>query len=154
MIPLTVFRLGKYDISVYGYYHQGIHWHHRKSEAKECKHDAASISYHPTSVKSRHSNIRVAEHWYSCVNSMKRMTSCLAHVGAFTLADLFGGARDASPPAQNVFIFMQFSGKKGQIIGWRPLENSGSATASCILAKDSWNVWCLFRSYVHLTIGP
>ena len=32
------------------------------------------------------------------------------------------GARDArSPLAQNVFIFMQFSGKIGQIIGWRPL---------------------------------
>ena len=33
-----------------------------------------------------------------------------------------GGARDATPPprAQNFFIFMQFSGKIGQIIGWRP----------------------------------
>ena len=51
-----------------------------------------------------------------------------------------GGARDAWPPpllAQNFFIFMQFSGKIGQIIGWRPslglappaLGNPGSATA-------------------------
>ena len=37
------------------------------------------------------------------------------------------------PPAQNVFIFMQFSEKIGQIIGWRPqswrlpLGNPGSA---------------------------
>ena len=42
------------------------------------------------------------------------------------------------PLAQNFFIFMQFSGKIGQIIGWRPpplglapppLGNPGSATA-------------------------
>ena len=32
-----------------------------------------------------------------------------------------GGMRDACPPlAQNFFIFMQFLGKIGQIIGWRP----------------------------------
>ena len=32
-----------------------------------------------------------------------------------------GGVSDARPPlAQNFFIFMQFSGKIGQIIGWRP----------------------------------
>ena len=32
-----------------------------------------------------------------------------------------GGARDARPPLpRNVFIFMQFSGKIGQIIGWCP----------------------------------
>ena len=38
------------------------------------------------------------------------------------VADLRGGARDARPPplAQNFFIFMQFSGKIDQIIGWRP----------------------------------
>ena len=29
------------------------------------------------------------------------------------------GGREA-PLAQNFFIFMQFSGKVGQIIGWRP----------------------------------
>ena len=35
------------------------------------------------------------------------------------------------PPAQNVLIFMQFSGRIGEIIGWRPpLGNPGSATAS------------------------
>ena len=60
--------------------------------------------------------------------------SC-AHV---TVADLRGGARDARPPtAQNFFIFMQFSGKIDQIIGWHtpplglappPLRNPGSAT--------------------------
>ena len=38
------------------------------------------------------------------------------------VADLRGGrrARDAPPPTQNFFIFMQFSGKIGQIIGWPP----------------------------------
>ena len=55
----------------------------------------------------------------------------------WTVADLRGGAGDA-PPVQNFFIFMQFLGKIGQIIGWRPLplglappplENPGSATA-------------------------
>ena len=45
----------------------------------------------------------------------------------------------APPLTQNFFIFMQFSGKIGQIIGWRPppplglapppLGNPGSATA-------------------------
>ena len=59
------------------------------------------------------------------------------------VADLKGASRDA-PPAQNFFIFMQFSGKIGQIIGWcphfglaspplglapPPLGNPGSATA-------------------------
>ena len=56
------------------------------------------------------------------------------------MADLRGAARDARPPpplAQNFFIFMQFSGKIDQIIGWRtplglappPLGNPGFATA-------------------------
>ena len=48
------------------------------------------------------------------------------------------GCKGRAPPvAQNFFIFMQFSGKIGQIIGWRPplglapppLGNPGSATA-------------------------
>ena len=46
---------------------------------------------------------------------------------------------------QNVFIFMQFSGKIGQIIGWRhplrgwcsPLRNPGSATVGIIIAKQT-----------------
>ena len=39
------------------------------------------------------------------------------------VADLRGarGTRGPPPPAQNFFLFMQFSGKIGQIIGWRPL---------------------------------
>ena len=44
-----------------------------------------------------------------------------------SVADLRGDARDvrphrrAPPPlGQNFFIFMQFSGNIGQIIGWRP----------------------------------
>ena len=55
------------------------------------------------------------------------------------VADLRGRARGTCTPpplAQNFFIFMQFSGKIGQIIGWRPplglapppLGNPGSAT--------------------------
>ena len=56
------------------------------------------------------------------------------------------GARDACPPSlvQNFFIFMQFLGKIGQIIDWRPpplglasppLGNPGSATGfpSCFM---------------------
>ena len=47
-----------------------------------------------------------------------------------------GGREGRAPPAQNFFIFMQFSGRIGQIIGWRlplglvppPLGNPGSAT--------------------------
>ena len=35
------------------------------------------------------------------------------------------------PPDQNVFIFMQISEKNDQIIGWRPLVKSESATAFC-----------------------
>ena len=31
-----------------------------------------------------------------------------------------GGVRPLRPPAQHFFIFMQFLGKIGQIIGWRP----------------------------------
>ena len=56
------------------------------------------------------------------------------------VADLGGGRERRAPPplAQNFFIFMQFSGKIGQIIGWRPplglvpppLGNPGSATAN------------------------
>ena len=45
--------------------------------------------------------------------------------------------KDVQPLAQKFFIFMQFSGKIGQIIGWclplefapPPLGNPGSATA-------------------------
>ena len=53
------------------------------------------------------------------------------------VADLRGHEGRAPPLPQNFFIFMQFSGKIGQIIGWRsplglappPLGNPGSATA-------------------------
>ena len=42
--------------------------------------------------------------------------------GTFAVADLGGGDKGRAPPPldQNFFIFMQFSGKFGQIIGWRP----------------------------------
>ena len=49
-----------------------------------------------------------------------------------------GGREGCAPPlVQNFFIFMQFLGKIGQILGWRPplglvpppLENPGSPTA-------------------------
>ena len=52
----------------------------------------------------------------------------------------------APPLAPNFFIFMQFSGKIGQIIGWRPLPlglappplgNPGSATERGIKVGDS-----------------
>ena len=38
-----------------------------------------------------------------------------------TVADLKGPHGRAPPLGQNVFIFMQFSGKIGQIVGWRSL---------------------------------
>ena len=62
-----------------------------------------------------------------------RTTCC----GQLTVADLRGRKGRAPPPlAKNVFIFMHFLGKIGQIIGWRPplglapspLGNPGSAT--------------------------
>ena len=68
------------------------------------------------------------------------------HRDVWRVADLNWIARDAPPPprVQNFFIFMQFSGKIGQIIGchppppgsWRPtpLGNPGSATVDV--------VWC------------
>ena len=44
-----------------------------------------------------------------------------------------GGGRKGralSPPSQNFFIFMQFSERNGQIVGWcTPLGNPGSTTA-------------------------
>ena len=54
-----------------------------------------------------------------------------------SVADLRGGARDARAPGPNSFNFMQFLGKFGKIICWRPLGelapppwgNPGSATA-------------------------
>ena len=60
-----------------------------------------------------------------------------------------GGRQGRAPPPrpQNFFIFMQFSGKIGQIIGWRPPPrelappprgNPGSATAEELL------VFCVF----------
>ena len=40
---------------------------------------------------------------------------------SFSVTDLRGGREGRVPPlAQNFFIFMQFSGKIGQIIGWCP----------------------------------
>ena len=30
------------------------------------------------------------------------------------------GSKGGAPPGQNFFIFMQFVGKNGQIVGWRP----------------------------------
>ena len=68
------------------------------------------------------------------------------------MADLRGGARPSRPPlAQNFFIFVQFSGKIGQIIGWRPpllglapppLGNPGSATAN--VKKSTAGLWKRF----------
>ena len=59
-----------------------------------------------------------------------------------------GAQKTPAPSAQNFFIFMQFSGKIGQIIGWRPplglapppLGNPGSAT-------DTYNQWRI-RGYL------
>ena len=57
----------------------------------------------------------------------------------WALADL-GGATDAPLWPQNFFIFVEFSGKIGQIIGWRSLGvgtsslgNPGSATAGHVI---------------------
>ena len=36
------------------------------------------------------------------------------------MADLRGGARDARPRGPNSFNFMQFLGKFGEIVCWRP----------------------------------
>ena len=52
-----------------------------------------------------------------------------------------GGARDARPPlAQNFFIFMQFSAKIGQIIGWRPPPPFGVSAPS---SEKSWIRHCM-----------
>ena len=58
-----------------------------------------------------------------------------------------GGGVPRAPPAQNFFIFMQFLGKIGQIIGWRappplglappPLGYPGSATACSVFTLTS-----------------
>ena len=82
---------------------------------------------------------------YACVfiiNSFRRLNSCdLSSKGSFTRCDSdcdvtvsrmnthwyprsggSKGARPSRPPlGQIFFIFMQFPGKIGQIIGWRPL---------------------------------
>ena len=65
------------------------------------------------------------------------------------LADV-GGARDTRPPAPNFFIFMQFSGKIGQIIGWCPLWGwrtplgiPGSGTAFSCSVFSSHSGWIL-----------
>ena len=61
-----------------------------------------------------------------------------------SVADL-RGHEEHTPLAQNFFIFMQFSGKIGQIIGWcppplglvpPPLGNPGSATACMVLISN------------------
>ena len=61
------------------------------------------------------------------------------------VADLRGHeGRTPLPLGQNFFIFMQFSGKIGQIIGWHPpigtsappLGNPGSATESLHLQRN------------------
>ena len=59
-----------------------------------------------------------------------------------------GGCEGRAPPplAQNFFIFMQFLGKIGQIIGWAPplglapppLGNPGSATALSLKTIQFW----------------
>ena len=65
-----------------------------------------------------------------------------------TVTDLRGSARDARPLpplAQNFFIFMQFLGKIGQIIGWPPplglapppLGNPGSTTVQSYSLLDA-----------------
>ena len=60
-----------------------------------------------------------------------------------TVADLRGGARDA-PLAQNFFIFMQFSGKIGQIIGWRPPLWAWRPLLWEILDPPLWNVGFIY----------
>ena len=61
------------------------------------------------------------------------------------------GASNVPLPDQNFFIFMQFSGKIAQIIGWRPplgdlaptLGNPGSATACFIQMSNLSGKWRL-----------
>ena len=49
------------------------------------------------------------------------------------MADLRGRRGRAPPPrAQNFFIFMQFSGKIGQIIGWRPPSGVGAPSSGIL----------------------
>ena len=50
--------------------------------------------------------------------------------------------RAPPPRAQNVFIFMQFSGKIGQIIGWRPPRELAPPSGK------SWIHHCLTHSYL------
>ena len=57
-----------------------------------------------------------------------------------------GRERRAPPPAQNFFIFMQFSGKIGQIIGWRPpfgvsAPSSGKSWIRHCHAYNQKKVW-------------
>ena len=46
------------------------------------------------------------------------------------VADLRGARGTRAPPVHNFFIFMQFSGKIGQIIGWHPPPFGVSAPSS------------------------
>ena len=79
-----------------------------------------------------------------------------------------GARRMRAPPlARNLFIFMQFSGKIGQIIGWHPpsglgappLGNPGSATASPCGASSveeglSSSPWCEYLFTIFLIVSP
>ena len=86
-----------------------------------------------------------------------------SNTGSFHCTDhwrIQGGARDALPPLDSISsIFMQFSAKISQIIGFWPklrgwrshLENPGSATADCICWLNQrrkvlfthWGIWSL-----------
>ena len=64
----------------------------------------------------------------------------LINVITSTVADLKEGARDAGSPGHNFFIFMQFSGKLCQIIGWRlPLGSPGYAIVKYTVLRFSMN---------------
>ena len=65
-----------------------------------------------------------------------------------TVADLRGRIpAPPPPPAARNFIFMQFSGKIGQTIGWRlpRLGNPGSAT---VIPKHYYFKWRAFMSWL------
>ena len=77
---------------------------------------------------------------------------------SISVADLRGAQGMRAPPAQNSFIFMQFSEKIGQIIGWRgpppplglappPLGNPGSATAYPSL-ETGWRPFSHGKSWI------
>ena len=79
---------------------------------------------------------------------MKQISMTIQQMLQEPVADLRGGVRGmrAPPLDQNFFIFMQFSGKIGQIIGWcppplglvpPPLGNPGSATGNSLRTRTN-----------------